>query len=259
MARTAVRQAAIVRAEHGIGPTSPLCPYDLAERLGLVVRLVAIPSLEGMYSPGSPATVLVSALRPAGRRRYSCAHELAHHVFGHGTRLDERSEISRGNQTAEEYLAQRFAGAVLMPKFGIDAALARRGCSLDEATPETLFLVAQEFGVGYLTLILHLERTLLSLESGRASVLRRVKLPTLRRELASFDIEHDVIPVDDQWRRETVDAEVGDVVTLPKSATFRGRCATLRSGPVHHLRAVRPGVGTFVLSPGDTGSPPTAG
>lgn len=45
LATQAVRAAARLRADLKIGPANSVCPFDIAKRLGVVVRLEALPSL----------------------------------------------------------------------------------------------------------------------------------------------------------------------------------------------------------------------
>ena len=249
LARTAARAAARLRADLGIGPAEGVCPFDLAERLGLVVRLLLLPSLEGMYTPDPQATILISTERPAARRRYTCAHELGHHVFGHGTRVDELAQDAAVSWSTEEFVAQRFAAALLMPKLAIDAAYARRGWSVTNATPEMMFIVAQELGVGFTTLIGQLEHTLAYVPPAAANALRRTRLPELRKRLAGFEVAHGLAVVDPHWGRATIDVEVDDIVILPQKARYDGACASLVEGPVRHLVAVAPGIGSVWPDP----------
>ena len=253
LARRAVRAAASLRAKHGIGAAEPLCPFDLAERLGLIVRVVALPSLEGMYTPGPPPTILVSTNRPSGRRRYTCSHEIAHHVFGHGTRLDELDHDEAETWNPEEFVAQRFAAALLMPKLAVESAFARRHWIISRPTKDEVFVVAQDLGVGYATLVGYLVRVLNCIAAPVATLLLKVPVRRLRSQIAGFKIEHDLVVADEHWGGRPVDIETGDIVLLPKAAKFEGNCAILLLDPVPHLQAVAPGVGavTFVhdLSP----------
>lgn len=253
LARGAARAAARVRADLGVGPAEPVCPFDLAKGLEVPVWLVALPSLEGMYSPEPRPTIMVSIQRPPGRQRFTCAHEIGHHVFAHGTRLDELDDAAAESWDPEEFVAQRFAAALLMPKLAIESAFAKRGWQIAQPEPEAVFAVAQELGVGFTTLIGHLERTLGRLPGGVADALRRLRLPQLRNRLAGFEIEQDVVVVDQHWTRRTIDVQVGDVVLLPKTAAVEGRCASMVERPVRHLVAVETGVGTVSVSSG--GSP----
>ena len=248
LATQAVRTAARLRADCRVGAADALCPYDLAEQLDLAVRLVPLPSMEGMYAPFPKPTILVSAERPPGRRRYTCAHEIGHHVFGHGTRLDELTDDTVQTWNPEEFLAHRFAAGLLMPKLAVESAFARRGLSLSDPRPQDVFLVAQNLGVGHTTLVGHLERTLGCLSSARADILRRTSLPRLRSRLAGFAVDHDLVVFDEHWGCRPIDIEVGDIVLVPQSARFEGICAVLENHPLRHLRAAMPGVGTVAIN-----------
>jgi len=252
LARSAARAAARVRADLGVGPTEGVCPFDIAEGLEVPVRLVALPSVEGIYSPAPRPTIVVSVERPPCRRRYTCGHELGHHVFGHGTRLDELADEAINAWSPEEFVAQRFAAALMMPKIAVDSAFARRGWAVTDATPEMLFVVAQELGVGFATLIGHLEWTLRSLPQAAADALRKARLPNVRERLAGFEVEHDVVVVDRHWGRRTIDVEVADIVLLPRGAEVVGTCASVVATPVQHVLATAPGVARV---PGGAGGP----
>lgn len=247
LAIEAVRQAARLRADHGVGPGDPVCPFDLAQRAGVSVRIVALPSLEGMYAPVPQPTIFVSAERPAGRRRYTGGHELGHHVFGHGMRLDELTGETDTTWSPEEYLAHRFSAALLMPKLAVEAAFARRRWSVTAPRAEDVFVIAQELGVGYVTLIGHLERTLQRLAANVASSLRKATLPKIRARLAGFEVENDLVVADEHWGSGSIDLEVGDVLTIPPRAMWEGTCVAPQAQPAAHLVAVTAGVGTVVL------------
>jgi hypothetical protein len=206
--------------------------------------------MEGMYAPAPRPTILVSSERPPGRRRYTCAHEIGHHLFGHGARLDELTDDAVESWSPEEFVAHRFAAALLMPKLAVESAFARRGLQISAPRPDDILAVAQDLGVGYATLVGHLERTLGCLSSIRAGALRRASLPRLRSRLAGFAIDHDLVMFDEHWGHRPIDIEVGDVVAVPRSATVDGTCAILELRPSPHLRAAMPGVGKVAVNSG---------
>lgn len=230
-----------------IGAADAVCPLDLAARVGVTVRTEALPSLEGMYAADVPPTILLSAQRPAGRRRFTCAHELGHHVFNHGTRLDELAVDEFSDNSPEEFLANRFAAALLMPKLAVESAFARRAWSTRRPVAQELFVVSQDLGVGYTTLITHMERTLGCIAPSLARKCERVPLRHLRFELAGFVIDADLVVVDEYWGARAVDVEVDDVILLPTGGTFTGECAGPGQHATPHLRATAPGQGFLNL------------
>ena len=91
-------QASITaRTQAGIDLKSPTCIYSLCETHGVNVRFNDI-NMEGMYDRQPKPRIHISALRPLARRAFTCAHELGHHVFGHGSTLDELRDARRGSR-----------------------------------------------------------------------------------------------------------------------------------------------------------------
>ena len=157
IARQSIAAALRTRLSVGYGLDHAVCVYDIAEKLGLEVRFLDLPTMEGMYSSASSPTIIVSSLRPPGRRAFTCAHELGHHNRSDGVEIDELVEqwdIPRFDP--KEFAADCFAGALLMPKMAVSNAFAIRGWSMEDCTPEQAFMVANYFGVGYTTLVHHL-------------------------------------------------------------------------------------------------------
>ncbi len=94
LATEAMQAAAAARARGKLDQVSPICIYGLCETLGVAVRFNNI-NMEGMYQRGVPPRIHLSARRPLPRRTYNCAHELGHHVFGHGSSIDELREDAK--------------------------------------------------------------------------------------------------------------------------------------------------------------------
>jgi hypothetical protein len=238
LAIEAVRRALILRGQHGYGPSDSVCPFDIAAKRGIDLRFVALPRLEGMYSVGDPNVILINSLRPSGRRRYTCGHEVGHDLYGHGTRFD--GEADEAETRVEEFIANRFARALLMPKLAVASAYSRRGWSPRVTTAEQAFVVAQDMGVGFTTLLDDMSLTLRLLDRSIAQTLSRIPLPKVRASLLAVDVAHDLFPVDRHWGARPLDVEVGDVISTPQGSRFDGRCAE-NDGSL--LRARRAGVG----------------
>lgn len=240
-ARSAVTAALRLRSRHGHAPEQPICPIDLALAEGVDVRFECIKSLEGMYTPDGPLIILGS-LRPRGRRSYTCAHELGHHVFGHGLRIDElladeSVEVSTSDDA--EFIADRFAAALLMPKLAVLHAFSVRSWNIATATAEQIYSVAGLLGVGYTTLIGYIEGTLRMLSASAARELRKTSPKTIRSRVLGEDAAAGLIVVDEFWSGRIVDAEVGDAIVVPSGVTFDGSALEPVNGEL--LRAKAPG------------------
>lgn len=94
LATEAMQAAAETRAKAKLDQSRPICVYGLCDTLGITVRFNNI-NMEGMYQRGIPPRIHLSARRPLARRAYNCAHELGHHVLGHGSSIDELREDAR--------------------------------------------------------------------------------------------------------------------------------------------------------------------
>ena len=250
LAAAAARQAARIRARLSVPPDASTCPFDAADALNVLVSLQRYPSLEGFYSPARRPTIVLSNQRRWGRIRHTCAHELGHHVFGHGDRIDQLRVDSPPPWSAAEFVADRFATALLMPKLAVSAAIWHRQWEPTELQPEQTYVLAQDFGVGYSSLISHLERTLKMIRPTTAEELRRSgkgRLRNIRAAIAGFEINNDVFVADYGWGGRPVDVEIGDVIVVPDDASFSGRCAEVTTDPVRHLLAVAAGEGKLEL------------
>jgi len=234
-----------------------VCPYDAAERLGIEVRFVDFPSMEGMYIKGTLQSasphILVSALRPFGRQASTGAHELGHHVFGHVTRIDQyipgggavgsaigedalgpkpprAPSIHRKRYDPDEILADAFGAFFLVPKPAVERGFGDRGLAPATATPAECFAVAGWLGVGYTMLVHQMRSSLGLMSSARAAQLLAVKPKSIREQLIGLGMQNDVFVVDHAWLGRAVDLQVGDIAVVP--AHTRIEPTTGRLSPV---------------------------
>ena len=256
LARQAVLKSIDVRAAHGLDLLSPVDIYALAEAAGAKVRFVDIASMEGMYGRGEAGRVIwLSSLRPLPRRNFSCAHELGHHVFGHGSTVDQlldESLAAGGGERGlapfkpEEFLANTFAGYTLMPVLGVRNAFAARGWDAREATPGQVFAVACHFGVGYETLVAHLAYALKAIPTARADELRKTGPKEIREAVLGAPASDALIIADERWASPTLDAEVGTMLLLPAGVKAESDLVVAPQGEhrsgARIYRAVRPGI-----------------
>ena len=224
LSRQGQRAAAALRHQQGVPRDVPLCAFDLAENVGVEVWFRPETSLEGMYSK-EQGVILVSAFRPRGRQAFTCAHELAHHLFGHGSTVDPY--LPEGNcpvaASSQEKLANAFAASLLMPISGVRRAFADRNWGIDRCTPCQVLIVAGCLGVGYQTLIEQMRwaHHLISREQYRD--LLSTSPQRLRQELLPNQHTQDLVFVDRAWVGHAVDLSVGDVCLLPKGVRHEGK------------------------------------
>ncbi len=251
LALRAMARALKLRQQNEIAPNQPCCVYDLAERIGIEVRFAEIPSAEGIYSPGKPV-IVISSLRPSGRQAFTCAHEVGHHVYGHGERFDELIEERRTNRRYDpkEFEADCFAAALLLPKTAVLTGLAARGFSPKTLTPEQAYIISSWLGVGHTTLIGNMGHSMDLLGKDQVTALEKVKLPAIRKSLLGFECKDHLVVVDEAWAGRPVDVQSGDLVRLPATASVEGNVVEeiSRTASACVVRAVTPGIGRLVIS-----------
>ena len=245
LANQAMQAAITTRAKAKLDQHSPICIYGLSEKLGVKVRFNDI-NMEGMYQRGTPPHIHLSANRPLPRRTFSCAHELGHHVFGHGSSIDELCEGTKEYswEDAKEFLADSFAGFTLMPTLGLRRAFATRSWTPETATAAQIFTITCDFGVGYGTLLTHLSVGVNMISRTRAANLRRVTPKALRAEILGALTPEPLIVADRYHTGATLDAEVMMLLLLPPGTEVTGTSLAherdLADGRL--FRAVRPGI-----------------
>ena len=223
--REALQAAADCRDRLDLDPFTPVDPYAVAAALGVKVMFKDT-SMEGFYFKQVVPRIVLSSLRPVARRAFTCAHELGHHWFGHGTTIDQLQEDERADSDKpEEVLANGFAAALLMPSVGVRGAFARRGWDRTNPTPLQLYIIACQFGVGYTTLLNHMSFTLREISAGRRIELDRSSPQRLRQQLLGED--HDaMLVIDAHNEAATFDVEIGAAVLLPPDVVVAGRALT---------------------------------
>jgi Zn-dependent peptidase ImmA (M78 family) len=240
----ALSQAMSIRHRSGVDFEQPLCVYDLCERLGIIVRFNNI-NMEGMYDRLPKPRIHLSALRPLGRRAFNCAHELGHHLFGHGSTIDElRNSVEPKYTDPNEYVADVFAGQLLMPTLGVGGAFAKRGWDPATATRSQIYTIACHFGVGYATMVNHLVYGLCEIASTRLSELDK-PVERVRRELLGYQESSPLIVADDFWASPTMDLEVGTVLMLPEGSKVTGDVVLVETDILGRrlFRGIRQGTG----------------
>jgi Zn-dependent peptidase ImmA (M78 family) len=237
-----------MRRDAGIALNVPLCVFDLALNLGVDVWFKAIPRMEGMYSKDPGPAIVVSSLRPAGRQAYTGGHEMGHHAYGHGTCIDEMMEEGKPDDREEEFLADCFAGFLLMTKAAVVRAFSDRGWEPATVTPQRVYIAATWLGVGYEALVTHMQANLGLLDPRRADTLRKTSPKKIKTALLGADCPEHLIVADEHWQDRAIDIQVGDRVLAVPGAVSEKPCVALVRNELFGtvLRAAAPGLGRIV-------------
>lgn len=226
----ALRAAFELRRNLSLTIYAPLHAMEIASQLGVDVRMEDCPSLEGMYLRDARPRIFLphNGHRPRGRLLFSCAHELGHHQLGHGTSADKyfRNDSCITNKTPEEVAADTFASHLLMPRQAIVQSFSRRNSSAKNPSALDCFLVSQELGVGYATLVTQMSAGLKIMSYSNAINLKKTKPKDLRSSIWPESRKTDLFVLDGHWIASTCNVTRGDFVVLPSGIDHTGPCVS---------------------------------
>jgi hypothetical protein len=208
-----------------------------------------IPSLEGVYKGQPNPVILVSSDRPPGRQAYTGAHELGHHVYGHGVAVgvanDDVGQEPPESAGPEEYLADRFAGFFLMPKTTVKHGFRARGWEPRDCTPPQVYTVASWLGVGYTALVHHMRGSLRMLTYPQSARLLKATPRDIRARILGRKVRENLFVVGEKWMGRAVDVQVGDLILLPSGTHHEAKNlqAVEETEAAVLLTATAPGIG----------------
>lgn len=248
IATKGIKKADSLRIDLDLNMFQPLNVYDACNKLELDVRFVNI-NMEGMYiSSDDPAksSIVLSALRPFSRKVYTCAHELGHHLFGHGSKIDMISDDSAetSNYDNDERLVDVFAAALLMPIAGVQLEFKKRGWNIKTATPIQYFTISSVFGIGYKTLIYNCTINKLISPYKSQELSKYAPSHFLNKLLKSKKETGHLKIIDSKYREKIVDSEVSGFLYLPKDIKLEGNHLEVVSETTNGIcyKAIKPGI-----------------
>jgi len=152
--RAATMSAARLHAQLGTTMDRPIDVFAITEVLGIWLTSQPLdPGMYGFYlNTGEAAGICLNRLHPEQLQRYTCAHELGHHVLGHGSNLDGDVEVRQGSDAASENerAAQAFAGAFLMPLPLVNRVMRRLDLSSKPyLSAQDVYQVSREMDVSF--------------------------------------------------------------------------------------------------------------
>ncbi|MCY4561850.1 MAG: ImmA/IrrE family metallo-endopeptidase [Flavobacteriaceae bacterium] len=248
IATSGIKKANALREVLGLNMFQPVNVYDACTKLEVDVRFVAI-NMEGTYVSNDDPTkssILLSALRPFPRKVFTCAHELGHHQFGHGLKIDMIHEENdkKSDDDCEERLADIFASALLMPIAGIQFEFKRRNWDIKTATPIQFFTISSVFGVGYRTLIYNCSLNKLISYTKSNELSKYSPSDFLNKIFKGKQKAGHLKIIDSKYVENTVDTEVSGFLYLPKTVELEGchleSIATTSNGVCYQMK--QPGI-----------------
>ena len=222
----AIKKAGQLRTKLKLNMFEPINVFDTCAELEVTVRFIDV-SMEGMYINQADAVnqvILISNLRPMPRRTYTCAHELGHHIFEHGSKIDGLTQegVNTSVYDKDEYLVDAFAGALLMPIAGIENAFVERKLEPKKASPIQFYIISSFFGIGYTTLITHCKANNLISES-KAMLLSKHSPAKMLQMIMGKGVENSHFKIiDNLFHLSVIDLEVGNYIFLPAEINIEG-------------------------------------
>jgi Zn-dependent peptidase ImmA (M78 family) len=133
----------------------------LAQKLGVWVAAQPLDSLYGFYlREPEGAGIVLNIKHPDTLQRFTCGHEIGHHVLGHESLTDVRESVTSfhgANLNVTELAAQSFAASLLMPLPIVNAVL-RTFVRDRPLTASDVYVVSRELGVSYTAAIAQLRQ-----------------------------------------------------------------------------------------------------
>jgi Zn-dependent peptidase ImmA (M78 family) len=213
----AIRKASEVRLKLGFNLYEPINIYDVCAKLEIDVQFVDI-NMEGLYVSNGQPKILISCLRPFPRRVFTCGHELGHHMFNHGLKVDilsDESEVS-SPKSDDEILVDAFSAHLLMPISCVQSEFNKRKLNFQTANPIDYYIVSSVLGVGYKTLISHCRANRLIDVFKASELLKYTPAKIFQSYIGNVEEKTFFKIMDCRTDKKPIDLEVSNYLILPK-------------------------------------------
>lgn len=247
--REIVKSALKARSRQNVPIDESFCVFDMAEKLHIEVKFVDLKSLDGAYL-NETHTILLSTCRPDGRIRFTCAHEIGHHIFKHGDFFDEVVENSGlGSTKKEERMCNIFASFLLMPETTVNSFFNCHGWDINFPKPREIYAASSWLGVGYSSLVNHLYYGLRKIDKKTFSRLFKIAPKKIKCTLAGMTITSNLLIVDHHWKGRPIDLQVGDYLLLENQLdNADGILASIERSKLFLYQAEKPGLTNIKIS-----------
>lgn len=194
----------------------PIDIFGVVQQLGIWLKTEPLGNLFGFYLRHGQATgIVLNSRHPEDLQRYTCAHELGHHLLGHQSHLDDSGDVNRLNGPLQEQAAQVFAGSFLMPLGLVNRLLRAHDLVGRPLSPVDAYKLSRDMDVSYTACIWRLRALdLLGPTTARAYV--REGAATAKADLRGDepieDARADVYVIDELADDLALTVRVGDEV-----------------------------------------------
>ncbi|NKY59397.1 protease inhibitor I42 family protein [Nocardia flavorosea] len=132
----------------------PVDVFALTQHLGVWLATQPLDNTYGFYlNDNDAAGIVLNSRHPEVLQRYTCAHELGHHLLGHGSHTDDKVTVEASADVAlREQQAQAFAAALLMPGPLVNHTLRRLHTSAEPAAGD-IYLASRDLAVSYSAMV----------------------------------------------------------------------------------------------------------
>jgi Zn-dependent peptidase ImmA (M78 family) len=196
----------------------PVDVFMLAQQLGLWLVAQPLDKAFGFYlREENAAGMVVNSQHPETLQRFTCAHEIGHHVLGHASHTDDASTLQRMSDLAlQEHQAQVFAAALLMPAPLVNRTLHQLGVT-GPPRPADIYAASRDMAVSYTAALWGLT-VLRKINAATAADLAR-KGPrsakdALRGGPSVTDPRADIWVLEDSADNTTVRCRIGDEIHI---------------------------------------------
>jgi hypothetical protein len=147
----------------------------------------------------------------------TCAHELGHHIFGHGTHVDEYIEDTglSHNLSPEELVVQLFASFLLMPAPAVQRIFKLLGSNVGSPEAREVLVASNYLGASYEALIQHMRWSLNLIDEVTASRLLKASRRSIVTSILGEVPPAELVIAGTHWTGRAIDLSVGDLCLLP--------------------------------------------
>lgn len=213
-------EAARLHARLGTDFSRPVDIFRIVQELRLWLATEPLGNLFGFYlRSGKAVGIVLNASHPEDLQRYTCAHELGHHILGHESHLDLDTDV-RGNTMSlplKEQAAQVFAGAFLMPLGLVNRVIRSLGLQGAPLSASDVYQISRDTDVSFTAAVWRL-RALDRLGARTAQAYAKAGAAaakaTLRGAKAIGPARGDLYLVDNPSDQVKLACRVGDEIRL---------------------------------------------